>query len=83
VELPLIFAGSLAVVSAAIHWIGGEALIKRVSPEMLPPEGSGGRRQAKMEIHINWQVRPPPRRPRRPHSSGGAGLVGSCVTVTT
>jgi hypothetical protein len=33
-EVPLILAGSLAVVSAAIHVVGGEALMKRVSPEM-------------------------------------------------
>ena len=30
--------------------------MRRVSPEMLPPEGSGGRRQTKMEIHVNWQL---------------------------
>jgi hypothetical protein len=55
VDVPLIIAGSIAVVSAAIHAVGGEALMRRVSPEMLPPEGPGGRRQTKMEIHINWQ----------------------------
>jgi hypothetical protein len=55
VNAPLILGGSIAVVSAAIHGVGGEALIRRVSPEMLPPEGSGGRRQTKMELHINWQ----------------------------
>jgi hypothetical protein len=55
VDVPLIIAGSIAVVSAASHAVGGEALMKRVSPEGLPPEGSGGTRQTKMEIHINWQ----------------------------
>ena len=30
--------------------------MRRVSPDMLPPEGSGGRRQTKMEIHVNWQL---------------------------
>jgi hypothetical protein len=54
-DVPLIIAGSVAVVSAAIHGVGGEAVMKRVSPAMLPPEGPGGRRQTKMEIHINWQ----------------------------
>jgi hypothetical protein len=54
-DVPLIIAGSVAMVSAVIHGVGGEALMRRVSPEMLPPEGSGGRRQTKMEIHINWQ----------------------------
>jgi hypothetical protein len=53
-NVPLIIAGSLAVASAAIHGVRGEALLRRVSPEMLPPEGPGGRRQTKMEIHINW-----------------------------
>ena len=48
--------GSIAVVSAPIHAVGGETLMRRVSPEMLPPEGSGGRRQTKMEIHVNWQL---------------------------
>jgi hypothetical protein len=55
-NVPLIIAGSLAVASAAIHGVRGEALLRRVSPEMLPPEGPGGRRQTKMEIHINWQL---------------------------
>jgi hypothetical protein len=55
VDVPLIIAGLVAVVSAATHVIGGESLMRRVSPEALPPEGSGGRRQTKMEIHINWQ----------------------------
>jgi hypothetical protein len=55
VEIPLIVAGTVAVVTAAIHVVGGESLMGRVSPEMLPPEGSGGRLQAKMEMHINWQ----------------------------
>jgi hypothetical protein len=56
VDVPLIVAGSLAVVSAVIHGVGGEALMRRISPEMLPPEGSGGRRQTKMELHVNWQL---------------------------
>ena len=29
--------------------------MRRVSPEFLPPQGPGGQRQTKMEIHINWQ----------------------------
>ena len=55
-DLPLIIAGSIAVVSAALHVAGGEALMRRVSPEVLPRQGPGGQRQTKMEIHINWQL---------------------------
>ena len=54
-DVPLIVAGSIAVVSAALHVAGGEAVMRKVSPEMLPPQGPGGGRQTKMEIHINWQ----------------------------
>ena len=54
-DVPLIIAGLIAVASAALHVAGGEALMRRVSPEFLPPQGPGGQRQTQMEIHINWQ----------------------------
>jgi hypothetical protein len=55
-DVPLIIAGSLATLTAAIHGVGGEGLIRRLSPEMLPSDGSGGPRMTKMEIHASWHL---------------------------
>jgi hypothetical protein len=49
---PLIAAGSLAALAAAVHGVGGEVLVVRhLSPAMLPPSRFGGPRMTKTMIH--------------------------------
>jgi hypothetical protein len=57
VNVPLIIAGSLAVVGAVIHGGAGEILVvRKLSPEMLPPTSFGGRRLTKAMIHVTWHM---------------------------
>ena len=52
VNVPLIVAGSLAILGAAIHGVGGEVLVLRqLSPGMLPSSRFGGPRTTKLMIH--------------------------------
>src|SRR6187200_47095 len=54
---PLIAAGSLAVLAAAVHGVGGEVLVVRnLSPAMLPPSRFGGPRMTKAMIHATWHM---------------------------
>ena len=54
---PLIVAGSLAILGAAIHGIGGEVLVvRRLSPGTLPPTPFGGPRTTKTMIHVTWHM---------------------------
>ena len=54
---PLIAAGSLAVLAAAVHGVGGEVLVVRnLSPAMLPPSRFGGPRTTKAMIHATWHM---------------------------
>jgi hypothetical protein len=56
-NVPLIVAGSLAVLGAAIHGVGGEVLvIRKLSPGRLPPSRFGGRRTTKAMIHVTWHL---------------------------
>ena len=56
-NVPLIAAGSLAVLGAAIHGVGGEVLLMRkLSPETLPPSSLGGPRGTKLMIHVAWHT---------------------------
>ena len=56
-NVPLIVAGSLAVVGAAIHGVGGEVLVvKKLSPEALPSSAFGGPRTTKLMIHVTWHL---------------------------
>ena len=53
----LLVAGSLAVVGAAIHGVGGEALVvRKLSPQTLPPSRFGGPRTTLTMIHVTWHV---------------------------
>jgi hypothetical protein len=53
----LILAGSLAMIGAAIHGVGGELLVvRRLSPETLPPSSFGGPRTTKSMIHVSWHL---------------------------
>lgn len=56
-NVPLVIAGSLAVVGAMIHGGAGEVLVvKKLSPEMLPSTRLGGRRLTKAMIHVTWHM---------------------------
>ena len=54
---PLIVAGSLAILGAAIHGVGGEVLVvRKLSPGMLPSSRFGGPRMTKAMIHVTWHM---------------------------
>jgi hypothetical protein len=57
VNVPLIVAGSLAILGAAIHGAGGELLVvRKLSPGMLPSTPFGGPRMTKNMIHVTWHM---------------------------
>jgi hypothetical protein len=56
VDVPLIVAGVLAILGAAIHGVGGELLVRRLSPGMLPSSPFGGPRTTKTMIHVTWHL---------------------------
>ena len=57
VNLPLVLAGSLAILAAAIHGVGGEVLVMReLSLGMLPSSPFGGPRMTKAMIHVTWHI---------------------------
>jgi hypothetical protein len=57
VNVPLIVAGSLAILGAAIHGVGGEVLVvRRLSPGMLPSSRFGGPGMTKNMIHVTWHM---------------------------
>jgi hypothetical protein len=56
-NVPLIVAGSLAIIGAAIHGGAGEVLVvRRLSPGTLPSTSFGGPRTTKLMIHVTWHV---------------------------
>jgi hypothetical protein len=57
VNVPLIVAGSLAILSAGIHGVGGELLVvRKLSLEQLPPSRFGGPRTTKTMLHVTWHM---------------------------
>jgi hypothetical protein len=57
VNVPLIVAGSLGIIGAAVHGVGGEVLVvRKLSPEMLPASRFGGPRATKAMIHATWHM---------------------------
>jgi hypothetical protein len=57
VNVPLIVAGSLAILGAAIHGVAGEVLVvRKLSPGMLPSGPFGGARTTKTMIHVTWHM---------------------------
>lgn len=57
VNPPLVAAGSLAVLGSAVHGVGGEVLVmRRLSPEPLPPTRFGGPRTTRAMIHTTWHL---------------------------
>ena len=56
-NLALIVAGSLAVLGAALHGVGGEVLVvRRLASETLPATHFGGPVMTKAMIHATWHV---------------------------
>jgi hypothetical protein len=57
VNVPLIVAGSLAILGAVIHGVGGEVLVvRKLSPATLPSTRFGGPRTTRSMIHITWHM---------------------------
>jgi hypothetical protein len=57
VNVPLIVAGSLAILGAAIHGVGGEILVvRKLSLGMLPSSRFGGPKMTKNMIHVTWHM---------------------------
>ena len=56
-NVQLIVAGSLAVLGAAIHGVGGETrVVRKLSPDTLPGTSFGGPRTTKTMIHVSWHL---------------------------
>ena len=56
-NVSLIVAGSLAIIAAAIHGVGGEVLVVRqLSPGTLPSTRFGGPGMTKAMIHVTWHM---------------------------
>ena len=56
-DAPLLIAGVLGVLAAAVHGIGGEILVVRgLSLDVLPSSRFGGPRMTKAMIHVTWHV---------------------------
>jgi hypothetical protein len=56
-NVPLIVAGSLAILAAAVHGVGGETLVvRKLAPEMLPSSRFGGPRTTMTMIHVTWHM---------------------------
>ena len=56
-DAPLIAAGSLALIGAAIHGVAGEILVvRKLSPGALPSSAFGGGRATKTMIHAAWHL---------------------------
>jgi hypothetical protein len=57
VNVPLIVAGSLAILGAAVHGVGGEVLVvRKLSPRTLPSSRFGGPGMTKAMIHVTWHM---------------------------
>jgi hypothetical protein len=57
VNVPLVVAGTIAIVGAAIHGAGGEILVvRKLSPGVLPSTRFGGPRMTKAMIHVTWHI---------------------------
>ena len=56
-NLPLLVAGSLAFVAAAVHGLAGEALVvRKLSPRALPSSPFGGPLMTKLMIRASWHL---------------------------
>jgi hypothetical protein len=72
VNVPLIVAGSLAILGAAVHGVGDEVLVvRKLSPGMLASSRFGGPRTTKTMIHVTW-----------PHDDHAFLTVGSALLLS-
>jgi hypothetical protein len=56
-NVPLIVAGTLAILGAAIHGVGGEVLVvRKLSPARLPATRFGGPQMTRTMIHATWHM---------------------------
>ena len=56
-NVPLIVAGCIGLLGAAIHGVGGELwVVRRLSLETLPGTRFGGPRMTKAMIHVTWHI---------------------------
>jgi hypothetical protein len=56
-HVQLIVAGAIAILAAAVHGAGGELLVvRKLSPETLPPSRFGGPRMTRTMIHVTWHL---------------------------
>jgi hypothetical protein len=57
VNLPLIVAGSLGLMAAAIHGTAGEILVvRKLTRETLPTSRFGGTGMTMAMIHVTWHI---------------------------
>jgi hypothetical protein len=57
VNAALMVAGSLAILGAAVHGVGGEVLVvRKLAPGVLPSSRFGGPRTTKSMIHVTWHM---------------------------
>jgi hypothetical protein len=57
VNVRLLVAGSLALLAAAVHGVGGEVLVvRRLSPTVLPSSPFGGPVMTKTMIRATWHM---------------------------
>jgi hypothetical protein len=56
-NVPLVVAGSLSILGAAIHGGAGEALVvRKLSPATLPSTRFGGAAMTRAMIHVTWHM---------------------------
>ena len=56
-DVPLIVAGSLATLGAAIHGVGGElGVVRKLSRQALPATRFGGPGATLAMIHVTWHL---------------------------
>ena len=56
-NVPLIVAGCLSILGAAIHGVGGEVLVvRKLSPGVLPSSPFGGPLMTKAMVHVTWHL---------------------------
>ena len=56
-NVPLLIAGCLGTLAAAVHGAGGELwVVRRLSPETLPSTRFGGARMTLAMIHVTWHA---------------------------
>jgi hypothetical protein len=53
---PLIVAGSLAILGASVHGVGGEVLVRKLSRAVLPRSRFGGPKATLTMIHVTWHM---------------------------